>query len=629
MSRRRDSHDGKFHFGKFAWLLLILALAGFLTWWSIPRTSATQLNYGKLIQLLDNPRVHFKEVEVTPTEIRGRLVRPDGTEVPFVTSRRGLENDPNLVPLLRKKVGAALKGQPARSSLKLIGKAMIAPLLTTLFFGAVLFWLLRRLTGGSLLTFGRSNAQACVPESLNTTFRDVAGVDEVVAELREIVDFLKSPQQIQALGGHIPKGVLLIGPPGTGKTLLARAIAGEAHVPFFSRSGSDFVEMFVGVGAARIRDLFARAERQAPCIIFLDELDALGKRRGLNPSGSHDEREQTLNQLLVEMDGFKNDRGVIIMAATNCPETLDPALLRPGRFDRTIVVDRPDINGREAILKVHASQVKLAGDVNLRNIAALTPGFVGADLANLMNEAALLAARRGSTEVQTSDLEEAIERGVAGLERKRRVMRLEERQRIAYHEAGHALVASTVPQADPVHKVSIIPRGVAALGYTLQRPEDDRYLTTQSELHNRIKVLLGGVAAEELVYGEISTGAQNDLDNASRIARSMVTQFGMSRLGRVSYQGLENAPFLRDQPPAIDRPYSEQTARQIDKEIRRLIDGAAAEVRALLAERRTALEAVARRLLEKEVLDAQELQAILQRFLPPKVPAAAFTGFRF
>jgi cell division protease FtsH len=492
--------------------------------------------------------------------------------------------------------------------------------------GVSLFLLLRWMSGGgSPLTFGRSRHKLYAENDMEVTFKDVAGIDEAVAELREVVDFLENPGKYQALGGRIPKGVLLVGPPGTGKTLLARAVAGEAEVPFFSLSGSDFVEMFVGVGAARVRDLFAQAESRAPCIIFIDELDALGKTRSGIVVGGHDEREQTLNQLLVEMDGFDSDRGVIIMAATNRPETLDPALMRPGRFDRTVVVDRPDVTGREAILKVHVRNVKLGSDVDLRRVGSLTPGMVGADLANLVNEAALIGARRGKEMVTMAEFNEAIERAAIGLERKSRIMLPEEKKRIACHEAGHALVACALPNTDPVHKVSIIPRGVGVGGYVLQRPEDERMLLTQSEIESHIKVFLGGTMAEEIVFGDISTGASNDLERCSELARRMVKQFGMSRLGRVSFGSTDGPHFLNGAVPAGEgHNYSEETAREIDLEVRTILDSATQEVRLILESRRKALEAVARLLVEKEVIDGEELDRLLEEHVPgPKlVPAS-------
>ncbi|HKD38254.1 MAG TPA: ATP-dependent zinc metalloprotease FtsH, partial [Pirellulales bacterium] len=410
-------------------------------------------------------------------------------------------------------------------------------ILVGLLLAALFVYLARKLGGaGSPMAFGRSRGKMYAQEDLGISFEDVAGIDEAVDELREVVEFLRTPEKYQSLGGRIPKGVLLVGPPGTGKTLLAKAIAGEAGVPFFGLSGSDFVEMFVGVGAARVRDMFQQAESKAPCIIFIDELDALGKTRGSSIVGGHDEREQTLNALLVEMDGFGSNSGVIVMAATNRPETLDPALLRPGRFDRHVLVDRPDVRGREEILKVHLQNVRLDPSVNAKEIASLTSGFVGADLANLVNEAALLAARKGKSTVGMPEFNEGIERVMAGLEKRKRVIHIEEKQRVAYHESGHALVAYSLPNTDPVHKVSIIPRGLAALGYTMQRPDDDRYLMTQSELEARIQVLLAGTITEEIIFDDVSTGAQNDLERASEIARSMVMDYGMSRLGRVSYR---------------------------------------------------------------------------------------------
>jgi cell division protease FtsH len=484
----------------------------------------------------------------------------------------------------------------------------------------ILFFVLmmRRLGGaGSPMQFGRSRGKLYALEDLGVTFDDVAGIDEAVEEVREVVDFLRSPDKYQRLGGRIPKGVLLVGPPGTGKTLLAKAIAGEAGVPFFSLSGSDFVEMFVGVGAARVRDMFQQAEAKAPCIIFIDELDALGKTRGTSIVGGHDEREQTLNALLVEMDGFDSNSGVIVMAATNRPETLDQALLRPGRFDRQVLVDRPDIRGREAILKVHVKNVKLDDTVDLKNIASITSGFAGADLANLVNEAALLAARRGKSSVGMEEFNEGVERVTAGLEKKQRVMNDDEKQRVAYHESAHALVAYSLPNTDPVHKVSIIPRGLAALGYTMQRPEGDRFLVTQSELESHIQVLLAGTIAEELVYDDISTGAQNDLERATAIARAMVTEYGMSRMGRVNFRGAPRSAFLALSAAEDSyRTYSEQTAREIDDEVRRIIHEAIQKVRHILAQRRASLEALTLRLIEVESVDAGELRAIVERTSP-------------
>ena len=479
----------------------------------------------------------------------------------------------------------------------------------------VLLWsyLLKRMGPGSgLMQIGKSKAKVYIEKKTGVTFVDVEGVDEAEEELVEVVEFLKSPAKYQRLGGRIPKGVLLLGPPGTGKTLLARAVAGEAGVPFFSISGSDFVEMFVGVGAARVRDLFAQAAQHAPSIIFIDELDALGKARGTNVLGGHDEREQTLNQLLAEMDGFDPNQGVIIMAATNRPEILDPALLRPGRFDRQVLVDRPDIKGREKILQLHAKKIKTSASVDLSVVAAKTPGFVGADLANIVNEAALLAARRGKDAVEMADFDEAIERVVAGLQKKSRVMNPKEKKTVAYHESGHALVAELVPGVDPVSKISIIPRGIAALGYTQQLPTEDRYLMTRSELLARIYVLLGGRVAEEMIFGDVSTGAQNDLQRATEIARTMVTQFGMSEsLGLVSLEGPRTPMFL-PVPMHNGKEYSDETARMIDIEIKKFISEAHVRVREILSSHRAALEDLAKLLLEKEVVERPEMQAILK-----------------
>ena len=487
-------------------------------------------------------------------------------------------------------------------------------LVLTGMFVLLMIVMLRRMGGaGSPMAFGRSRGKLIAQDDIEVTFDDVAGIDEAVDELREVVDFLKNPERYHRLGGRIPKGVLLVGPPGTGKTLLAKAVAGEAGVPFFSLSGSDFVEMFVGVGAARVRDMFQQAEQRAPCIVFIDELDALGKTRGSGQIGGHDEREQTLNALLVEMDGFGTNSGVIIMAATNRPETLDPALLRPGRFDRHVLVDRPDVGGREEILEVHLQKIKVDEDVNVKLVAAITSGFVGADLANIVNEAALLAARNGKKAVGMVELNEAVERSSAGLEKKSRIMQPEEKLRVAYHETGHAIVAYSLPNTDPVHKVSIIPRGLAALGYTMQRPEQDRFLMTQGELESRIQVLLAGTVAEEMVFEEISSGAQNDLERATEIARSMVMDFGMSRLGRVNFRESHRNPFLATGGDfGRSASHSEHTARDIDDEVKRILDEMLERVRQILAERRQALEAVTKGLMEHETIDSDELKRLME-----------------
>lgn len=481
-----------------------------------------------------------------------------------------------------------------------------------IFLGVIM---LRRIGGvGSPMSFSRSRGKLYSQEELALSFNDTAGIDEAVEEVREIVDFLKNSEKYQALGGRIPKGVLLVGPPGTGKTLLAKAIAGEAGVPFFSLSGSDFVEMYVGVGAARVRDMFSQATSRAPCIIFIDELDALGKSRSGSTVGGHDEREQTLNALLVEMDGFVSNSGVIVIAATNRPETLDPALLRPGRFDRHVLVDRPDVAGREAILKVHVKNVKLDENVDLKNIASITPGFVGADLANLVNEAALLAARSEERAVGTEQFNEAVERVTAGLEKKNRVMNEDEKIRVAYHEAGHALVAAALPNTDPVHKVSIIPRGLAALGYTMQRPESERYLMTKSELESNMKVLLAGTLTEEMMFQDISTGAQNDLERCTEIARSMVMDYGMSRLGRINLRRSNRSPFLAGGGgDGYQTMHSEEMSKMIDKEVNRIIDDSLHQTREILEQRRDVLEAVTQKLLEVESIDYDELMRLIQQ----------------
>ncbi|EKZ97915.1 cell division protease FtsH [Cupriavidus metallidurans] len=526
---------------------------------------------------------------------------------PFSTLR---VNDPNLVQDLEA------------AKVRFVGQAdnkwistLLSWVVPAMLFFAVWSFLIKRMGGaaGGMMEIGKSKAKVYMQKETGVTFADVAGVDEAKEELAEIVNFLKDPQRYRRLGGKIPKGVLLLGAPGTGKTLLAKAVAGEAGVPFFSMSGSEFVEMFVGVGAARVRDLFNQAETKAPCIIFIDELDALGKTRALGAVTGNDEREQTLNQLLVEMDGFDTNKGVIIMAATNRPEILDPALLRPGRFDRHVALDRPDLKGREQILKVHIKDVVLAPTVELTNLAARTPGFAGADLANLVNEAALLAARKGKDAVDMADFDEALDRIIGGLEKKNRVMNPQEKETIAYHEAGHAIVAESRPHADRVSKVSIIPRGVAALGYTQQTPTEDRYLLKQSELLDRLDVLLGGRMAEQIVYGDVSTGAQNDLQRATDMARQMITQFGMSeQLGLATYEDLPNP--LYNSPGLLPRErkeYSESTAQIIDAEVRKILGDASQRVKQTLLANRHKLDALAKLLLEQEVVDRAALELLL------------------
>jgi cell division protease FtsH len=493
-----------------------------------------------------------------------------------------------------------------------------------LLIGVFLFAMNSMQGGGKVTQFGKARPRRVNKDMPQVTFADVAGADEAVEELREIEQFLENPAKFQSLGAKIPKGVLLFGPPGTGKTLLARAVAGEAGVPFFSISGSDFVEMFVGVGASRVRDLFEQAKTAAPAIIFVDEIDAVGRQRGAGLGGGHDEREQTLNQLLVEMDGFDAKTGVIMIAATNRPDILDPALLRPGRFDRQIVVDAPDIAGRRQILKVHAKDKPLADGVDLDVIARRTPGFTGADLANLMNEAALLTARNGLTQIGTMQLESAIDRVIGGPERKTRVMSESERKVIAFHESGHALVGHLLPHADPVHKVSIIPRG-QALGWTLQLPEEDRHITTRSALCDRLAVLLGGRTAEELIYGDPSTGASNDIERATEIARAMVTQYGMSdSLGPLQL-GQRSAEVFLGRDLSTQPNYSESVASRIDEEIRRLMDEAHERAHGILTTHRAVLDRMAELLMEKETLEPDEVRALLDP-LPKWTSAAAFSS---
>ncbi|HSN04497.1 MAG TPA: ATP-dependent zinc metalloprotease FtsH [Nitrospira sp.] len=549
------------------------------------------------------------EVSIGSHTVSGKLKPAEGAKEPKLFSSIRVE-DPDLVKELQAH------------QVKFVGvvestflRDLLSWILPVVVFLAIWFFIFRRLgqAQGGFMQVGQSKAKIYAEKDTKVTFADVAGVDEAKEELREVIEFLKTPEKFTKLGGKIPKGILLVGPPGTGKTLLARAVAGEAGVTFFSISGSEFVEMFVGVGAARVRDLFEQAKLKAPCIIFIDELDALGKARGMGPM-AHEEREQTLNQLLVEMDGFDPRIGVILMAATNRPEILDPALLRAGRFDRHVLVDRPDKGGRLAILRVHARQVTLGPDADLENIAAMTPGFSGADLANIINEAALLAVRRGKDQVGISELQEAVERVIAGLEKKNRVLNKMEKERVAYHETGHALVALSLPGSDQVQKISIIPRGIAALGYTLQLPTEDRFLMTRSELENKVAVLLGGRIAEELIFGEASTGAQNDLVKATDIAKSMVKAYGMSeKLGTITLERERQPQFIQIQMSQEKGDYSEETAREIDCEIRRIIDEQYERVKRLLAERKAVLQAGAKVLLEREVITGAELKAIMEK----------------
>ena len=576
-------------------IIIVLLLQSYLS----TRKTEEVISYSELKELLKTGKI--KELTINPESINGE----EKTGRKFQAVR---VEDPDLV----KELEASHVKYTGKVENKWLTNIIswIIPLVFFFILWRILFSRIGPET--SVMSFGKSRAKIYAEKEKKITFADVAGIDEAKEELEEVVEFLKTPGKFQRLGGKIPKGVLLVGMPGTGKTLLARAVAGEANVPFFSISGSDFVEMFVGVGAARVRDLFAQAQNHAPCIIFIDELDALGKARGVNPMGRHDEQEQTLNQLLSEMDGFDPNTGVIIMAATNRPEILDPALLRPGRFDRHVVVDRPDIIGREEILKIHTRNIKLSPDADLKVIASRTPGFVGADLANIVNEAALLAARKNKESVEMSDIEEAIDRVVAGLEKKRRLMSKKEKEIVAFHESGHAIVATLLPNADPVRRISIVPRGISALGYTLQLPTEDRYLMTKTELLDRLAVLLGGRVAEEIIFGEISTGAHNDLQRTTDIATSMVKEFGMSeKLGYVTF-AKEKQPLFLPSSLFPTREYSEDTAKQIDEEVKKIVDETYLRVKEILTAKKDKLGELARLLLEKEVVEEADLKKVLE-----------------
>jgi cell division protease FtsH len=570
-------------------------------------TKSTPIPYSRFQTLVNEDKV--AEIGITQNSIRGTLkeAQPDGLK-DFVTTRV----EPDLAQSLDKH-GVVYTGVIESTWLR----DLLSWIVPAIFFVAIWMFAIRRMGQGGglggLMAIGKSRAKIYVEKETKVTFADVAGVDEAKEELVEIVNFLKDPQSYGRLGGRSPKGVLLIGPPGTGKTLLARAVAGEAGVPFFSISGSEFVEMFVGVGAARVRDLFEQARKHAPAIIFIDELDALGRARGPFAMGGQDEKEQTLNQLLGELDGFDPSSGLVLLAATNRPEILDPALLRAGRFDRQVLVDRPDKKGREQIVAVHLKKAKLGGDVRPEAIAALTPGFTGADLANLVNEAALLATRRNGDAVTMADFTNAIERIVAGLEKRNRLLNPMERRVVAYHELGHTLVALALPGTDTVHKVSIIPRGVGALGYTIQRPTEDRYLMTRAELENKMAVLLGGRAAEQLVFGEISTGAADDLARVTDIARAMVLRYGMSdALGSVAYDR-DRSPFLQPNLPVPqERSYSEDTAHAVDTAVRALVDHALEHAANILERNRALLDRTAVALLETETLNEPDIETLKQ-----------------
>jgi cell division protease FtsH len=584
---------------------LIFALFALLLvnqWWQQMQTVEV-VPYSEFEKLLAEDRI--TEVTVSEQRITGKLKEPEGGKTVAVA---------NLVqPDLAERLSQfGVKYTRVQESTFL--RDILSWVLPALVFFVVLYLLARRMANqqglGGFMSIGKSRAKVYVEKKTGVTFADVAGVDEAKTELQEVVEFLKDPKRYGRLGARVPKGVLLVGPPGTGKTLLARAVAGEAGVAFFSISGSEFVEMFVGVGAARVRDLFEQARQKAPAIIFIDELDAMGRARGAGGFGGHDEKEQTLNQLLVELDGFDPSTGLVLLAATNRPEILDPALLRAGRFDRQVLVDRPDKIGRVQILKVHAKKIHMAPDVSLEQVAALTPGFSGADLANLVNEAALLATRRGAETVSLADFTEAVERIVAGLEKRNRILNATERRVVAHHELGHAIVAMALPGADPVHKISIIPRGVGALGYTIQRPTEDRFLMTREELENKMAVLLGGRAAEDVVFGHLSTGAADDLAKVTDIARSMVMRYGMVKaLGHVAYAE-EARPFLNTNVLQKDREYSEATAREIDIAVRDIVSAAYDKARGILVREKAALERWALKLLEKETLAEQELEEL-------------------
>ena len=591
------------------YLLIFLAFVSLFRLFSEPQTEA--LPYSDFKVLVTEKRV--KDLMITTDRITGVLIPKAAgeKEKPFTVVRAGVD-DPDLVKNLMAS-GITFRGEATTNWFRDFLLTWILPLVILMVIWSFVF---RRMgTGGAgetFMSFGKSRAKIYSESDVKVTFHDVAGVEEAKEELMEVVEFLKHPDKFTKLGGRIPKGVLLVGPPGTGKTLLARAVAGEAKVPFFSMSGSEFVEMFVGVGASRVRDLFQQAVQKAPCIIFIDELDAIGRARGVGIAGAHEEREQTLNQLLAEMDGFDPRKGVIIISATNRPEILDPALLRPGRFDRHVLVDRPNIKDRENILKIHVRGVKLSKDVDLSVLAARTPGFVGADLANIVNEAALLAARKNKTEVDMTDFEAAIDRVVAGLEKKTRVMNKKEKEIVAYHECGHTLMAELLPTTDPVHRVSIVQRGITALGYTLQLPTEDRYLMTKAELQDKLCVMLGGRVAEELTFNEVSTGAQNDLQRAANIARSMVTEYGMTeKFGPLTFEKERRPMFLDIGLSPGTKEYSEDTARQIDEEVKRLIDDAYKKVREGLMANQDKLKILAAALLEKETIEGDEIRRTL------------------
>ena len=586
-------------------------------------------SYSEFMAKVDEGDVKEVTLYLSPNsyELQGEYIKPPNSKFRVTVPK---ENAPEITKILRDKA-VQLSVKEVRDSAWFLILVNALPLL--LLAGFVFFLMRQMQAGGNkALSFGKSRARLLSAQQKKATFKDVAGSDEAKEELQEIIEFLKDPQKFQKLGGRIPKGVLLVGPPGTGKTLLARAIAGEANVPFFSISGSDFVEMFVGVGASRVRDLFEQGKKNAPCIIFIDEIDAVGRHRGAGLGGGHDEREQTLNALLVEMDGFESNEGVILIAATNRPDVLDPALLRPGRFDRRVVVARPDVKGREEILRVHTRKVPLSDDVDVSIIARGTPGFAGADLANLVNEAALAAARQNRKAVMMIDFEMAKDKVLMGVERKSLILSDEEKRNTAYHEAGHALVAAITPGADPVHKVTIIPRGMA-LGLTMQLPEMDKHTYTKEYLEGMLAVLMGGRSAEELFLGHITTGAGNDIERATDIARNMVCEWGMSELGPLAFGKKEEAIFL-GREIAQHRDFSEDTALQIDREVKRIVNVGYTTAKQLLSANRETLDRIAQALLEREVIDATEVKLLMEgkplpekpRTPPPPPPQASPTA---
>ena len=611
-----------------SWLLLGIALLLLVSVYGRPDVSTKEIPYSEFKERIRSHEI--ARVIVGPSSMRGMVSKgalPSATSGGTAPAQRSEGDkavhtyltipveDPTLIPLLDEN---KVQYEAENVALKNAFWHWILPMLVVIALWRILFGRLFRMgPGAGLMSFGKNRAKLVADDSKKATFNDVAGVDEAKEELQEIIEFLKTPEKFRAIGGKIPKGILLVGPPGTGKTLLARAVAGEANVPFFSLSGSEFVEMFVGVGAARVRDLFAQAVEKSPCIIFIDELDAIGKvRSAASPLGGHDEREQTLNQLLVEMDGFDTRTGVIIMAATNRPEILDPALLRAGRFDRQVLVDRPDIRGREAILRIHSKNVKMNPDADIKIVAARTPGFVGADLANVVNEAALLAVRKGKHAVELSDFDEAIDRVLAGLQKKTRLINQKEKQIVAFHETGHALVTYFTKDTDPVHKISIIPRGFGALGFTLALPKEDRYLMTQSELLARIDILFGGRVAESIAFQEVSTGAQDDLQKATDIARRMVTEFGMSAHCGPRTYAAERTTFLQSSmgPASVHKEFSEASAEKIDAEIDAILKQAYTRVEVLIKSKRDLLAHIAGILGEREVIDGKDLDGIIHQF---------------